>query len=73
MPSTVIRSFSYDASRAELFVTFQSGRHYVYCDVPEEIFIAMKASFAKGEFFNRHIRDHYTFRRIEDDAQDGRD
>lgn len=73
MPSTVIRSFSYDPSRAELLITFQSGRRYVYCDVPEEIFTAMKASFAKGEFFNSHVRDHYTFRRIEQSAQDGRD
>jgi hypothetical protein len=43
----------------------------VYCDVPEEIFTAMKASFAKGEFFNRHVRDHYTFRRIDGRAEEG--
>jgi hypothetical protein len=71
MPSAVIRSFSYDPARAELFITFQSGRHYVYCEVPEEIFTAMKASFAKGEFFNSHIRDHYSFRRVEGSAEEG--
>jgi lysyl-tRNA synthetase class 2 len=65
MPSTVIRSFSYDPARAELLIEFQSGRQYVYCDVPEEIYTAMKAAFAKGEFFNSRVRDHYPFRRIE--------
>lgn len=65
MPSTVIRSFSYDAARSELLITFQSGRRYAYRDVPEEIFIAMKGAFAKGEFFNRHVRDSFAFRRIE--------
>jgi hypothetical protein len=65
MPSTVIRSFSYDPASAELLIAFQSGRQYVYCDVPEEIYTAMKAAFAKGAFFNSHVRDHYSFRRIE--------
>jgi hypothetical protein len=71
MPSTVIRSFSYDPASAELLIAFQSGRRYVYCDVPEEIYTAMKAAFAKGEFFNSHVRDHYSFRRIE--AKEGED
>ena len=68
MPSTVIRSFSYDPASAELLIAFQSGRQYVYCDVPEEIYTAMKAAFAKGEFFNSHVRDHYSFRRFETKA-----
>ena len=71
MPSTVIRSFSYDPASAELLITFQSGRQYVYCDVPEEIYTAMKAAFAKGEFFNSRVRDHYSFRRMESKEGEG--
>lgn len=63
MPSTVIRSFSYDRSRRELDVTFQSGKRYTYLDVPPEIHEAMKSSFSKGEFFNEHIRDRFAFER----------
>ena len=63
MPSAVIRSYEYCASRRELRVTFQSGRSYVYQDVPAEAYSAMKRSFSKGEFFNANIRDHYTFSR----------
>ena len=61
MPSTVIRSFDYSDTRRELRILFQSGRCYVYLDVPRETFDAMKASFSKGEFFNQHIRDRYRF------------
>jgi KTSC domain len=59
MPSKVIRSFRYDAGRAELHIEFQSGRHYVYEGVPEETYRAMQASFSKGVFFNAHIREQF--------------
>lgn len=65
MPSTVIRSFDYDASRRELLVVFRSGRRYVYEDVPEDTFVAMRNSFSKGEFFNEHIRERFAFRRVD--------
>lgn len=69
MPSSVIRTFSYDASRHELLIVFQSGRRYIYQGVPEEKYRAMMAAFAKGEFFNAEIRGHYSF--IRADAQHG--
>jgi hypothetical protein len=67
MPSSVIRAFSYDASRRELLIIFQSGRRYTYQGVPEETYTAMEASFAKGEFFNAEIRGRYSF--VQADAQ----
>jgi hypothetical protein len=63
MPSSVIRYFAYDDARRELRIRFQSGRRYIYLDVPPEVFDRMKASFSKGEFFNQHIRDHFRFAR----------
>jgi hypothetical protein len=71
MPSTVIRAFSYDAQRHELLVEFRSRRRYVYRQVPEETFAAMKAAFSKGAYFNRHIRDRFTFSREADAAPHG--
>lgn len=65
MPSTVIQSYQYDAARNELLVVFHSGRHYVYEEVPEEIYAAMRKSFSKGEFFNEHIRERFHFRRVQ--------
>jgi len=61
MPSTVIRAYAYDPAERRLDVTFVSGRRYSYFDVPPETHAAMKASFAKGEFFNAHIRDRFRF------------
>jgi hypothetical protein len=61
MPSTVIRSFGYDEATRELSVVFQSGRRYVYIDVPEATYLAMKSAFSKGDFFNTHVRDHFVF------------
>jgi hypothetical protein len=61
MPSTVIRSFKYDADKRKLFIVFQSGRRYIYENVPAETYMAMKGSFSKGEFFNAHIRNNFRF------------
>ena len=63
MPSGVIRSFAYREMQRQLDVTFQSGKRYLYEDVPPEIYQGMKSAFSKGEFFNEHIRDRYTFTR----------
>jgi lysyl-tRNA synthetase class 2 len=71
MPSTVIRSFRYDASSRTLFVTFRSGRKYAYKDVPEAIYAGMNASFSKGEYFNEHVREFFAYERdVEPDHAD---
>jgi ribosomal protein S19 len=64
MPSTVIRRFEYLPQQRELLVDFVTGRRYVYLDVPEEEVAAMLAAFAKGRYFNAHIRDRYAFREL---------
>jgi hypothetical protein len=61
MPSTVIRSFEYNAETRELRIIFRSGRRYVYRDVPPDMHAAMKSAFSKGVFFNEHIRDRFKF------------
>ena len=35
MPSTVIRNYLYDAANGELWITFVTGRRYVYAAVPQ--------------------------------------
>jgi hypothetical protein len=65
MPSTLIRAFSYDDAASTLEVTFVSGAIYHYFDVPAEVAQNMREAFAKGEFFNRHIRGHFRFARAQ--------
>ena len=61
MPSSVIQAYAYDAPTRTLAVTFTSGRRYRYHDVPPETHDAMRSAFAKGEFFNEHVRDRFRF------------
>jgi KTSC domain len=62
MPSAVIRSFNYDEGLKALLIVFQSGRRYRYLDVPAETVQGLRAAFAKGEFFNAHIRGRFAFK-----------
>ena len=64
MPSTAIRSLFYDSAKSELWVTFVSGRRYVYTDVPAEVFEAFNTAESRGTFFNHEIRDRYDYREI---------
>jgi len=61
MPSSVIRFYFYDAKRAELTIVFQTGRQYIYRDVPPEIYEAMQRAESLGEYFNANVKDHYRF------------
>ncbi len=64
-PSTLILSFNYDATSKQLGIEFQSGLHYVYYDVPVEVFKAMHAAQSRGSFFNAAIRDRYSYSRLD--------
>jgi len=64
MPSTAIRNLFYVPAKRELWVTFVSGRSYVYADVPCDVFDAFKTASSRGAFFNREIRDRYAFREV---------
>jgi len=63
MPSTVIRSFEYEAARNELTVTFTTERVYVYSLVPPAVADAFRMASSKGAFFNQTIRDKYPYRK----------
>jgi KTSC domain len=61
MPSSVIRSFLYDPEKSELWITFVSGRRYVYGGVPQDVVDAFNAAPSRGTFFNSEIRDDYSY------------
>ena len=64
MPSTAIRNLFYVPKKHELWVTFVSGRRYVYGDVPADVFDAFRTAESRGGFFNHEIRDRYAFREV---------
>lgn len=72
MPSAVILSFAYRPASRELEIAFTTGRRYVYSKVPREAAEALRASFAKGPHFNRHIRGRFAHRELAaDEAERG--
>jgi hypothetical protein len=64
MPSTVIRSHSYDAASKTLFIIFTSGEPYAYLGVPAEVVEGLKTAPSRGRYFARHIRGRYPYRRL---------
>lgn len=68
MPSTVIRQFDYRPERRELLITFVTGRRYLYSDVPQAAVERFRAASSKGSYFNRYLRDRYSFRELAEPA-----
>ncbi|AZO54763.1 MULTISPECIES: KTSC domain-containing protein [unclassified Mesorhizobium] len=68
MPSTSIRKSEYDPDSQVFSVWFvASGKRYDYEGVPVEVYTAFRNAFAKGRFFNDHIRDRFRYRLISED------
>ena len=63
MPSSVIRTYRYDAAHCRLDIEFVSGEAYSYFDVPDAVVSGLSGAFSKGRYFQRHIRDKFDFRR----------
>jgi len=64
MPSSVVRTITYEIDHSRLTVTFVSGRIYEYYLVPPSVAAAFQKATSKGTYFNKFIRDHYTCREV---------
>ncbi|MEY4966885.1 MAG: hypothetical protein RL274_2468 [Pseudomonadota bacterium] len=63
--STALEQASYDERAHTLRAMFrESGRIYVYRDVPQELYDGLIFADSLGAFFNRHIRDCFTFEEV---------
>ena len=63
--SSALARVSYDDATHTLCATFrQSGRTYVYQDVPQEIYDKLMVADSMGGYFNACIRDHFPFREL---------
>ncbi|MER9490050.1 KTSC domain-containing protein [Mesorhizobium sp. M0563] len=72
MPSTSIRKMEYDLDRRTLSVWFvASGKRYEFEGVPSETFAAFRAAFAKGRYFNDHIRNNFRYPLVASDSDPG--
>jgi hypothetical protein len=64
MPSSVIRSFVYDAAACRLTIRFVSGRVYTYAGVPADVVRGLAGASSSGSFFNAMIRNQFVATRV---------
>lgn len=64
MPSSVISHFNYDQDAATLYITFVSGISYKYKNVPQYVYLMLKAAGSKGRYFNHHIKNKYKYKKL---------
>ena len=63
--SSALEQVSYDEVAHTLCATFrETGRTYIYQDVPQEIYDGLLFADSLGAYFNCHIRDHFHYREI---------
>lgn len=62
--STMLANVAYDMAGSLLEVEFRDGAIYQYSAVPEAIYQALIAADSKGAYFNRQIRDHFSYGRV---------
>jgi hypothetical protein len=63
--SSVIALVRYDADAETLDIAFQSGKVYRYFGVPAHTYGQLMAAESKGQFFNAHIRDRFSYAPVE--------
>ena len=63
--SSALEQISYDEGAHTLCATFrETGRTYIYEDVPQEVYDGLLFADSLGAYFNSHIRDHFPYREI---------
>lgn len=59
--SSAIKSVDYQARNKNLTITFVTGKIYRYKNVPRSVYEAFIAASSKGSYFNKVIRDKFSF------------
>jgi hypothetical protein len=60
LQSTALKAISYDQEHHALRATFRdTGRTYVYEDVPQELYDGLLFADSMGSFFGRHIQGRF--------------
>jgi hypothetical protein len=62
--SSNLAGIGYNRSARVLEIEFQSGAIYRYREVPAEIYEGLLSAESKGQYFIRHVRGRYEFRRM---------
>lgn len=64
--SEAIEAIGYDSATRVLLVRFAGGALYAYFEVPPRDHAALLAAESLGSYFNRHLRERYSYRQLTD-------
>lgn len=59
--SSNIAAFSYDITRATLYIRYQGGKEYEYYKVPARVFLDMIVAKSKGEFVASKVKGVFEY------------
>jgi hypothetical protein len=63
--SDALEQLSYDEAAHTLYATFrQTGRTYIYEEVPQEVYDGLLFADSLAGYFDSHIRGHFAYREI---------
>ena len=62
--STNLKRVSYGEKTHDMLIQFQSGAVYQYRDVPGNISQGLLQADSPGTFFNKNVRNRYTYKRV---------
>jgi hypothetical protein len=66
LQSTSLNAATYRQDQgAFLEVEFRSGAIYRYRGVPEQVYQDLLSAESKGKYFNQHIRNRFTYAKID--------
>lgn len=62
--SSNIEKIGYDPHDNDIHVIFRGGGHYVYHDIPYELYEDFRDAKSKGSFHAKHIKGRFKFTKI---------
>jgi len=65
LSSSNLAAVGYDDWRGVLVIAFHGGGLYQYTDVPPSKYHGLLSARSHGQYFHKHIRNHYPYRRLE--------
>jgi len=63
--SSMINRVEYTPANRTLYVVFNNNSVYGYEEVPPELFDALCKAPSAGQYFNKQIRDRYSYTRLQ--------
>ncbi len=57
--SSAITAVGYDSSNRRMQIQFKDSGTYIFCRVPQNIFLGLLDASSHGKYYAHHIRERY--------------